>query len=411
MAEQPRDRRDQDRPYLRVGRFLTNARRDADLTRQQVIDRLQGTKPVSYPMLANLESGRRRLSDDLLAHLAPALGLTEDALRVVRDETDETVNRDVAPVDPARRLREARNRLAHARTDLADPAVARLYDQILRQSQDLDALSRAVAGSGARDFDGRGARIAALVTDLRTLDEPALDQVHAFIKGMLAAQGRQATAVDPMASEPLIRVPEAPFGPRHTWTLPEWMESLPGTTQALAEARELGDRFPYFEQRAEQPRSIGRRIADHLLTAATTGSHPIDYSWPALGTLAAAAEVGVQLRPRIRRERGLVSTYDWIRFISYMPAARSVRKSDYLVVQWVTRMVFVAGVTRGPSTHAVDSFIEECLPQARELTGRARAPAQRPPFAIEGTAEDIGLLKLEGGRATTETDGRPELEG
>lgn len=381
VGDEARDTRDQDRPYLQLGRFLSTARRDAGLTRNEVIDRLQASRPVSYPMLANLESGRRRLSDDLLVHLAPALGVTEDALRVLRDETDEArANQGVSQRESARRLREARNRLAHQRTEkmTSDQAVERLYGQILQQSQELEVLSRAVGGAGSGDFDGRSGRIASVVTDLRALDENALDQVHAFIKGLLAAQGRQVSAVDPLASVPFVRVPEGPFGPRQTLTLPDWMLAMPDAAHAQAEARELGERHPVFEQRVEEPRSIGRRIADRMLTAAAETAPQLAYSWPSPRVLAAAAEAGLYLRPKGRIERGQVSVYDWIRFVTY-GQVRESRKVDSLVALWVTRMVFIAGVTRGPSTHAVNSFIEECLPYARELTARS------PRSAFEAT--------------------------
>ena len=381
VGDEARDTRDRDRPYLQLGQFLSTARRDAGLTRNEVIDRLQASRPVSYPMLANLESGRRRLSDDLLVYLAPALGVTEDALRVLRDETDGArANQGVSQRESARRLREARNRLAHQRPEklTSDQAVERLYGQILQQSQELEVLSRAVGGAGSRDFDGRSGRIAGVVTDLRALDENALDKVHAFIQGLLAAQGRQVSAVDPLASVPFVRVPEGPFGPRQTFTLPDWMLAMPDAAHAQAEARDLGERLPVFEQLVEEPRSIGRRIAERMLTATTETAPQLAYNWPSPRVLAAAAETGLYLRPKGRIERGQVSVYDWIRFVTYGSVQES-QKVDSLVALWVTRMVFVAGVTRGPSTHAVNSFIEECLPYARELTARS------PRSAVEAT--------------------------
>jgi transcriptional regulator with XRE-family HTH domain len=70
------DRRDVERPHLAFGRELEEARKGLSLGRPELAQ-LSG---ISYPMLANVETGRRRASDELIAKLAPSLGVPPQRL-------------------------------------------------------------------------------------------------------------------------------------------------------------------------------------------------------------------------------------------------------------------------------------------------------------------------------------------
>jgi len=60
---------------------LVRARENLHLERPE----LAAQADISYPMLANIEAGRRRASDDIIERLAPVLGLRADRLRHVRN--------------------------------------------------------------------------------------------------------------------------------------------------------------------------------------------------------------------------------------------------------------------------------------------------------------------------------------
>ena len=61
--------------------MLVRARENLHLERPE----LAAQADISYPMLANIEAGRRRASDDIIERLAPVLGLRADRLRHVRN--------------------------------------------------------------------------------------------------------------------------------------------------------------------------------------------------------------------------------------------------------------------------------------------------------------------------------------
>lgn len=81
------DKRDSERPYRGFGNVLLTARTNAKIDRRQLADQ----SGVSYSVLANLESGRRRASDEVLRKISQPLGVTFGRLRLIRDQTERGV--------------------------------------------------------------------------------------------------------------------------------------------------------------------------------------------------------------------------------------------------------------------------------------------------------------------------------
>lgn len=85
------DPRDAERRHHAMGAVLMLIRETRGLSRREVVE----ASGVKYPVLANLESGRRRLSENMLQRMAPVLQVSADRLRSLRDQ----IERGVRPVD------------------------------------------------------------------------------------------------------------------------------------------------------------------------------------------------------------------------------------------------------------------------------------------------------------------------
>ena len=66
-----------------------------------------------------------------------------------------------------------------------------------------------------------------IIRDLGSLGDADPARVRGYVDGLREARDRAATAVSPVAQLPLIRNPDEPFGPLHTWPVPEWIKVAP----------------------------------------------------------------------------------------------------------------------------------------------------------------------------------------
>lgn len=403
MATDTGDRRDSERPYAAFGEAVRSAREREGLSRSDVANRLS----ISYPMLANIESGRRRLSDELLARLAPLLGVDIEELRLLRDaDSPPTSARRhdtgrVANVTPtgeiagvgtheadigAARATIIRllNQTVHGNTQYTTAGVT--LARMLLESQEVNALTSASDPLALLELEGRSGQISALLRDLRELDNASIDKVHAFVKGLLAAQMREATALDPMANVPLVRVPSEPFGPGREWAAPAWMRDLPDIEQARHRARRLRDRSGAFERHLERGFTLGRRIAEHFHRGLTARAVLSERDIPPIEALAIAVDIGMALRPPGRNKLGFVDAYAWLEFIEYYPNLLHGPEAWTTLSRWLARMVFIGAVTRGPGSTEITSFIDDCMEFSADLAPRWLATDQRQ--AARGVGAD-----------------------
>jgi transcriptional regulator with XRE-family HTH domain len=395
VATDTGDRRDTEQPYLAFGKAVREARERQDISRADVADRLG----ISYPMLANIESGRRRLSDELLEKLAPLLGVESEELRVLRDAgaspsaswaytgselkadaqsglIERPLGASLQETAATAMLRRWLNQAVHS----SDPEVAAdaSLTRMLLEAQEQGVIARADDPFAAPDSRGWSGQMTALLRDLRELDRPSIDKAHAFVKGLLAAQEREATALDPIPNVPLIRVPAEPFGPRQRWSAPVWMRDLPDADDARERARRLRDRSDYLGRHPERNgESTSGRVARHFCEGLLTRGPLTDRDRPSIETMTAAVSVGMALHPRGRTKRGLVDAYAWLTFVEYHPGQPSNLKIHTTLSLWLTRMVFIASVTRGQMSSRIMAFIDECLPFSNELAPKRITP--RPP--------------------------------
>ena len=95
-----------------------------------------------------------------------------------------------------------------------------------------------------------------IIRDLGSLGDADLARVRGYVDGLREARDRAATAVSPVAPLPLIRNPDEPFGPLHTWPVPEWIKVAPAH---IAPGADLSRRVRQNRHEAEVDRSDWRK--------------------------------------------------------------------------------------------------------------------------------------------------------
>lgn len=331
------DRRDVERPHLAFGRELENLRKAQGLGRPELAE-LAG---VSYPMLANVETGRRRASDELIAKLAAHLSVPPQEVIKIRDV------RERAPVGST--------------PGAVDVAGNDLLTEALRATMLLDAASgRRVEGDESR----RGAVVADLVRDLFKLEDTDVATVRGYVDGLLAARDRAATAVDPTAEAP-VRVPGEPFGPLRRWTVPPWLRQMVVDDREAAEwsnyvRHQLQGppfRFPFS---TGEPSGEGFKIDEMLRACLRDVADATEHEWPRPEEMDYASEIGRFLRGEpYDRAHGYAEAKSWLEFATYRGPRTGNRVND-LLLAWLTRISFVASATKRDAA-GTRAFFADCI--------------------------------------------------
>lgn len=333
------DRRDIERPHLAFGRELENLRKSQRLGRPELAE-LAG---VSYPMLANVETGRRRASDELLAKLAPHVSVPPQQMIEIRDVRE----RAPAGIMPG------------AVVDLAGK-------DLLAEAMHATVLLDAASGRrGEGDESRRGTVVADLIRDLFRLEDTDLAAVRGYVDGLLAARDRVATAVNPIAKAPLVQVPGETFGPLRRWTVAPWLRRLVVDDRDAAEwstyvRHQLQGppfRFPFS---TGEPSDEGFRIDDVLRARLRDLADAREHEWPSPAEMAYASEVGRFLRGEpYDRARGYAEAKSWLEFAVYRGPQTGDRAND-LLLAWLTRISFVAWATKRDAA-GTRAFFADCI--------------------------------------------------
>jgi transcriptional regulator with XRE-family HTH domain len=359
MGDEPnkQDRRDVERPHRLFGEEIKKARENLDLARPELGRRVD----ISYPMLANLESGRRRASDDIIERLAPALGLSARQLRDVRDALERNTS--------GWRLTDLRNEIAHGRlhmSPLVEPSdetgnqpseVESMLEDMLVAAQ--RAETAALAAHPQRETASPRMRMTAdIMRDLGSLHTTDLAKVRGYVDGLRAAREQAATAVSPTTDTPLIRVPDEPFGPLTPWLMPDWIKNVRRVdiSRRVREYRLLRG-FSKFAGQAGTLLAAGPNDDERPL--------PCDNHNEA----AEAARIGERLArdfaKRAGGDAGMITASDW-RSLERLRAYRldDARKSTTL--NWVVRMAVVATLLWPDDIDARLDFVKRCIPICKD---------------------------------------------
>ncbi len=360
------DHRDTQRPHRLFGEALVRARENLHLERPEVA----AQAAISYPMLANIESGRRRASDDIIERLAPVLGIPTDRMRDARDAAD--------------RMRHVRNAMFHGRapfdlslyltaehharpeasevTDEGADAVAneveRLLTDVLVEQQRAETFALAARPKMDAPFASMRMQLTSdIIRDLGLLDDTDLAKVRGYVDGLRASRDRVATAVTPATDTPLIRIADEPFGPLTPWPAPEWLKNVRQVdlSRRVREYREIARRgqFTKFSREAGAVLAAGPNDDDRPLPCENHNE------------AGEAARVGERLArdfaKRAGGDAGMITAADW-RSLESLRVYRldDARKSASL--NWVVRMAVFATLLWPDDTEARIDFVKRCIP-------------------------------------------------
>ena len=157
------DRRVADRPHAIFGALLKAAR----IRRKHTRSVLAKEVGVSQQMLFYVENGQRRASDELIAKLAPKLGLHADRMITVRNAI------------------EVDRRSMHGRTSEIQKFMARERDT-LAEAHPIAYADQIILDIGSSDDPV----LDQLIQDLHELSESELSQVRGYVDHLL--EGRQS---------------------------------------------------------------------------------------------------------------------------------------------------------------------------------------------------------------------------
>lgn len=367
------DRRDTERPHQRFGAAIASARMNLHMRRPEVAE----AADISYPMLSNIESGRRRASDDIIDRLAPVLGLRADRMREVRDALEVDSNRFPTGAGLGSYLAGRHDELVDlkigdtlvelktfdpdntADTSDSEQAWSRAFSQLLVYAQNAEAWVLA-ANPREESASPRLQTTSAIIRDLRSLDDADLAKVRGYVDGLRAARERAATAVSPANPLPLIRVPDEPFGPLYMWPVPEWITA---NSELMPPREVLQRRIREYRREAQSSgrrgNPFGRKLTD-LMKVALAEIGATDESWPDSDEIRVAAFVGIRLAPDVATgERGMLEPGVWLQLakLNAYPKENARRAAT---LNWVVRMAIVASLLWLDMDLQID-FVSSCL--------------------------------------------------
>ncbi|WP_197502125.1 helix-turn-helix domain-containing protein [Mycobacterium sp. E2733] len=364
-----RDTRDTERPHRRFGEAVVSARMNLHMRRPEVAE----AAGISYPMLANIESGRRRASDDIIDRLAPVLDLRADRMREVRDALEVDSTRFPTGTGLGSYLAGLRDELVDLKIGdtlmelkTFDPDAAETskweswISNVLVKLQNAEAWVLAANPSEAGPASPRMQVTSAIIRDLGSLDDTDLVKVRGYVDGLREARDRAATAVSPATAVPLIRVPDEPFGPLYKWPVPEWIKVTP---DLMSPRVDLQRRIRQYRREAESSGrwggTFGRELTN-LMQQALTEIGATDESWPDNDEIRMAAFVGVRLAPHLATgERGMLEPGVWLQLagLQAFPKENAHRAAT---LNWVLRMSIVASLLWLDTDLQVD-FLSSCI--------------------------------------------------
>jgi transcriptional regulator with XRE-family HTH domain len=358
------DRRDAERPHLLFGEALVRARENLHLERPEVAARAD----ISYPMLANIETGRRRASDDIIERLAPVIGIPADRMRAVRDADDH--------------MRLVRNSWAHGQARAvelwshlnpksgsppasseasdndgeANPSVVeRLLSDMLVEQQlnETYALAARPRIDVAFPHSQRMQITSDILRDLGLLDDTDLAKVRGYVDGLRAARDQAATAVSPKTDVPLIRVPDEPFGPLTPWLMPDWIKNV---------------RRVDLSRRAREARMLlgFSKFASGAGTLLAAGPNDDARPLPCNNhnEAAEAVRVGERLAQFLAKRAGgnpgMIAAGDW-RSLAILRVYRAAEPRKAETLNWVVRVGAVATLLWPDDIDARIDFVKRCI--------------------------------------------------
>ena len=197
-----RDRRDIDRPHAKFGSTLRRTREFAGLTRTELAERSN----IPYPVLANLETGRRRASDNMIEKIASGLSVDKGQIKKLRNLA-ESPDGDI-------RIRNTFQNVAQYLNDSADGTTTVPPDLSLNgmpvqlksdnresPSWDMFQLWQFLAGPSLSAWQDSSAErktpvkpprrihlLQSISSETESMDEEDLLRVAAFLDGMRAAR-------------------------------------------------------------------------------------------------------------------------------------------------------------------------------------------------------------------------------
>lgn len=371
-----RDARDAERPHRLFGEALVSARTNAHLRRPEVAEQAG----ISYPMLANVESGRRRASDDIIERLAPVLGLKVDRMREIRDALEADGARFPTGNGIGSYMAGRRQDFVDLRTDdtlielkPTDPGTVattnwdRFLSNILVEAQRAEAMVLAANPHEAETASLRMQMTSGIIRDLGSLDDTDVAKVRGYVDGLREARDRTATAVSPATATPLILVPSEPFGPLYQWPVPEWIKATPD----LISPHDLQRYVRQFRREAEtstKGRGTFRDLMDLMQQTLADIGVAQDGSWPDIDEIRVAAYIGQRLAVRISRgQRGMIEPGVWLQLagLHVFPMSNPRR---VVTLDWVFRMTLVAHLLWWENTDLQHDFWDLCIDEyARQL--------------------------------------------
>jgi len=357
MADEPskQDRRDVDRPHRLFGEEVVKARENLGLTRTALGEQVG----ISYPMLANVESGRRRASDDIIERLAPALGLSAARLREVRDALEPNPYR----VHVAFSNADAPNAVSISHIDDTGDDGGTMQRALELWSGMLVTAQRAeTAALAAHPEKGAAVprmRISAdIMRGLGGLSTTDLAKVCGYVDGLRAAREQASTAVSPTTDSPLIRVPAEPFGPLTPWLMPDWIKNV---------------RRVDLSRQARQYRQVRgfsefARGAGMLLAA---GPNDDERRLPCNNhnEAAEAVRVGERLAENLARRaggnQGMIAAGDW-RSLESLRVYRQADSQQADTLNWVVLIGVVATVLWPDDIDVRLDFVKQCISRYKD---------------------------------------------
>lgn len=352
MSDEPskQDRRDVDRPHRRFGEEVVKARENLGLSRSALGEQAA----ISYPMLANVESGRRRASDAIIESLAPALGLSVAQLREVRDALEPNPYR----VHFAFGNADAPNVVAISHVDDASDEggtkqrAFELWDGMLVAAQ--RAETAALAARPKNEPAAPRMRITAdIMRGLGSLSTTDLAKVCGYVDGLRAAREQAATAVSPTTDTPLIRVPVEPFGPLTPWLMPDWIRNV-RRVDLSRQARQ----YRQFRGFSEFATGAGKILA--------VGPNDDQRRLPCHNHNEAAEAVRVgerlarDLAGRAGGNEGMIAAGDW-RSLESLRVYRPADSRQAGTLNWVVRVGVVTTVLWPDDIDARLDFVKQCI--------------------------------------------------
>lgn len=360
------DRRDTERPHRQFGDALRSARQNLHLERPDVAERAG----ISYPMLANIESGRRRASDEIVERLAPVLGLRPDRMREVRDALEEDAMRFPTGVGLMSYL-SGRQPLLLDRSSSRSIAAPWVSDENRPTSDALVTIQNAemlALATNPKDVDTATPRMlltASIIKDLAKLDDLHLARVRGYIDGLRDARNRDVHG-GPQVRQHLMAVPDKPFGPLDSWPSPQWPED--GSARSLPNLEQLTRRVREHRRSAS---SGTRRRFPHLVAglvrrALEQVDAEDDGVWPPPEELEEAAFVGERLGRDLTSssQPRMVEPGIWQRLARPIYRREDQRRAKAL--DWVVRMALVATLLWREDVGARLDFVSLCVQTSRD---------------------------------------------